>query len=111
MPLVIVLTVFVASCIGLGYLAEVWLHRWKWPRWSGGFMAFLIACFWPVIIVAYVIYTGAQYTAEHPGEVNDAPAMVLMGVISISPFIFLGSLSLALLGLYIARRKASSHLP
>lgn len=107
MPLAILMTFLVASSIGLGYLAEVWVHRWKWPRWSGGFMAFLIACLWPVITMAYVIYTGGRYAAEHPGEVNDAPAMVLMGVISISPFIFLGGLSFALIGLYIARRKTS----
>jgi hypothetical protein len=55
-------------------------------------MALLIACLWPLIAFAYVIYTGNRYIAEHPGEVNDAPAMVLMGLISISPFIFLGEL-------------------
>ena len=109
MLLAIVILVFVASCIGLGYLAEVWVRRWKWPRWFGAFMAFLIACLWPLFVVGYVIYTGSRYVAEHPGEVNDAPAMVLMGVISISPFIFSGSLSLALLGLYIARRKSPSR--
>lgn len=69
-----------------------------------GVLTILIACLWPVIAIAYVIYTGNHYIAEHPGEVNDAPAMVLMGVISFSPFIFLGGLSLALLGLYMGRR-------
>ena len=72
-------------------------------------MVFLIAGLWPVILVAYVIYTGNRYIAEHPGEVNDAPPMVLMAVISINPFIFLFGLSLGLLGLYFARRKTSSE--
>jgi hypothetical protein len=107
MPIAIMLTGFVVSCIGLGYLAEVWRRRWKWPKWLGGVMMFLIGCLWPVILVAYVIYTGNRYIAQHPGEVNDAPPMVLMGVITISPFIFLAGLSLGLLGLFMARRKTS----
>ena len=109
MFLATVITVFVASCIGLGYLAEVCVRRRKWPRWFAGVMALLIACLWPVTAFAYVIYTGNRYIAEHAGEVNDAPAMVLMGLISISPFIFLGGLSLALVGLYMGRRKSSSR--
>ena len=104
MFLVTLIAVFVASCIGLGYLAQVCVRRWKSPRWLVGVLAALIGCLWPVITIAYVIYTGNRYIAEHPGEVNDAPAMVLMGVISFSPFIFLSGLSLALLGLYMGRR-------
>ncbi|PWT95211.1 MAG: hypothetical protein C5B55_01570, partial [Blastocatellia bacterium] len=59
------------------------------------------------IAVGFVIYTGNRYAAEHPGEVNDAPAMVLAGMINISRFIFLGALSLALIGVYLARSKYS----
>jgi hypothetical protein len=98
---------FVTSCIGLGYLSGLWVRRHKWPGWVSGLMAFAIACLWPAIAVGFVLYTGNRFAAQHPGEVNDAPAMVLMGVIHISPFIFLFSLSFAVIGLYIARRGGS----
>ena len=68
-------------------------------------MSVAIACLWPAITVGYVIYTGRRYVAEHPGEVNDAPAMVLMSVIYVSPIIFLISLLLAHIGSSIADRK------
>jgi hypothetical protein len=100
--------VFVTSCGGLGYLAGFCVCWRKWPRWVGGLMSFGIACLWPALAGGSVIYTGRHYVAEHPGEVNDAPAMVLMGVISISPLIFLVSLALALIGLHIARRGDSN---
>lgn len=106
--LAVAITVFVTSCVGLGYLAGSWIRRRKWPRWVGGLMSLAIACLWPAIIVGSVLYTGRRYAAEHPGEVNDAPAMVLAGVISISPVIFLAGLSLALVGLHVARRGDSS---
>lgn len=70
-------------------------------------MAFAIACLWPVIAVGFVIYTGSRYTAQHPDQVNDGPAMVLMGVFHVTPFIFFFALSLALIGLHIARRGDS----
>ena len=95
----------VASCIGLGYLAGLWVRRLKWPGWVGGLMAFAVACLWPAIIVGFVLYTGSRHAAHHPDEVNDAPAMVLMGVIQVSPVIFFFGLSFAATGLEIARRR------
>jgi len=67
-------------------------------------MSCAVACLWPAIAVGAVIYTGRRYAAEHPGEVNDAPAMVLAGVITVSPIIFMVGLLLALIGSHIARR-------
>src|SRR6185295_1668705 len=107
-PLAIAILIFVLSCCGLGYLSGLWVRRRKWSGWIGGLMAFLIACLWPVIAVGFVIYTGSRYVAQHPGEVNDAPAMVLMGVVSMSPFIFFFALALAIIGLSIARRRVSN---
>lgn len=105
-PLAIAIIVFVASCIGLGYLAGFWVRRLKWSGWVSGLMAFAIASLWPAIAVGFVLYTGSRYAAQHPGEVNDAPAMVLMGVLQVSPFIFFFGLSFAATGIEIARRRA-----
>ena len=103
-PLAIVIIVSVTSCIGLGYLAGFLVRRRGWPGWSEGVIAFAIAGLWPVIAAGSVLYTGSRYVAQHPGEVNDAPAMVLMGVIHVTPFIFFFGLSFVVLGLCIARR-------
>jgi F0F1-type ATP synthase membrane subunit c/vacuolar-type H+-ATPase subunit K len=102
-------TVFVTSCVGLGYLAGFWVRRRNWPVWVGGLMSFAIGCLWPAIAIGSVIYTGRRYVAEHPGEVNDAPAMVLMGVMTVTPFIFAIGLSLALIGSHIARRRSAGE--
>lgn len=104
-PLAIAIIVFVTSCIGLGCLSGTLVRRRKWPGWVAGLMVFAIACLWPIIAVGLVIYTGSRYAAQHPGEVNDAPAMVLMGVYQISPFIFFFGLLFAMFGLDIAQRR------
>ena len=106
-PLAIAILVFVTSCCGLGYFSGLWVRRRNWPGWIGGLMVFLIACLWPVIAVGFVVYTGSRYAAQHPGELNDGPAMVLVGVIQLSPFIFFFALALAVIGLSIARRRVS----
>ncbi len=99
----VVVTIFVASCVGLGYAAGAWVRRRGRPGWVGGLMALAIACLWPAIAAGTVIITGSRYLAEHPGD--DAPALALAGVIYFSPFIFLVSLLLALAGLFVARRE------
>ena len=106
--LAVAITIFVTSCVGLGYLAASWVRRHGWPGWLSGIMLFAVACFWPVFIIGYVIYTGNRYIAEHPGEVNDAPGMVLYVVMLYSPVIFLVSLLLAFIGSVIAPRGDSN---
>jgi hypothetical protein len=106
-PFAIAVIVFVMSCVGLGYLAGFLVRRRGWPGWVLGLMVFAIACIWPVMAVGFVLYTGGRYAAQHPGEVNDAPAMVLMGVIQVSPYIFFFGLSFTVVGLCIARRGDS----
>lgn len=108
LPVAIAIIVFATSSIGLGYLGGFWVRRRKWPSWFDGLTAFVIASLWPVIAVVCVSYTGSRYAAQHPREVNDAPAMVMMGVIHVSPLIFLFGLSFAVLGLGIARRGYSN---
>jgi hypothetical protein len=107
-PIVVAMIVFVTGSIGLGYLGGFWARRRKWPGWFAGLTALVIACLWPVIAVVFVSYTGSRYAAQHPGEVNDAPAMVMTSVLHVSPLIFLFGLSFAVLGLSIARRSGSN---
>ena len=95
--------VFVASCIGLGYLAEFWVRRHGWPRWVSGLMPFAIAFLWPAILICYTIYDARRYLALHPRD--DAPGMVVASVICVgAPFLWVVSFPLALVGGWIARR-------
>jgi hypothetical protein len=96
--------VFVASCVGLGYLAEFWVRCHRWPRWIAGLISFAIAFLWPVIVVVYIIFDARRYQALHPHD--DAPGMVVASVIFVgAPFLFILSLPLALVGVLIARRR------
>jgi len=101
-PLAIALAIFVTSCVGLGYIAGC---RARGRKWLIALSSVAIGCLWPVFLIAYVIYTGNRYIAAHPGEVNDAPPMVLMGVIYLSPFIFVIGLALAVTGSLLAKRR------
>ena len=94
----VVIVIYVASCVGLGYAAGTWVRRRRWPGWAGGLMALAIACLWPALAVGFVYYTGSRYLTEHPGD--DAPALAMGGVIYFSPYIFMLSLLLALAGLF-----------
>ncbi|HZT61280.1 MAG TPA: hypothetical protein VFA21_21920 [Pyrinomonadaceae bacterium] len=106
-PLAAAIIVLVTSCTGLGYLAGFWTRRRRWPAWAGVLLAFAVACLWPAVAAATVIYNGSRYAAEHPGEVSDVQGMAFMGLIFLIPFLFIIGLSLALVGLFIARRRTS----
>lgn len=96
--------VFVASCVGLGYLSQFWVRRRKWPGWIAGLMSFAFALLWPVIVVAYIVFDARRYQALHPHD--DAPGMVVASVIFVgAPFLFVLSLPLILIGVLIARRR------
>jgi hypothetical protein len=96
--------VFVSSCLGLGYLAGLWVQRRGWPGWVSGLMSLALAILWPALIVGYVIYDARRYHALHPHD--DAPGMVVMSVISVgAPLLFLFSLPLIFVGASMARRK------
>jgi hypothetical protein len=98
--------VFVASCIGLGYLAEFWVRRRKWPGLVSVLMSFAIAFVWPVMAVGYTVYDARRYLSMHPHD--DAPGMVVASVIFVgAPLLFILSLPLALIGILIVRRRDS----
>jgi hypothetical protein len=102
------ITIFLTSCVALGYFAERWLRRHDWPGWVSGLMTFGIAVLWPVIVVAYVIYDANRYLVQHPHD--DAPGMVVVSVIYVgAPFLFLCSILPAVVGALIARRRNSSR--
>jgi hypothetical protein len=101
---IIFLIVFVASCIGLGYLVEFLVRHRGWPRWISGLMSFAIAFLWPSIVVCYTIYDARRYSSLHPHD--DAPGMVVASVIFVgAPLLFVLSFPLALVGVFIARRQ------
>ncbi len=61
-------TVFAASCVALGYLAEVWALRRGWPAWARGIVSAVMVLVWPVGVVLYFIYDAGRYQAQHPGD-------------------------------------------
>jgi hypothetical protein len=109
-PLAILIAFFVSTCTGLGYLAGYLVRRLKWPWLVNVLAALAISCLCPLIVVIAVIYDGGRYAAQHPGEVNDAPAMMLFSVVYVvvPPLFFLG-LPLSLIGSLIASRRGSGE--
>jgi heme/copper-type cytochrome/quinol oxidase subunit 2 len=100
------ITIFVTSCIGLGFLAECWIRRHKWRGWVTGLMSVVVALVWPVFVVVYSMYDARQYLLQHPGD--DAPGMFFVSLIYVGvPFLFFFGLPLALCGVAFARRRHS----
>ena len=89
------LTVFVASCVGLGYLAELWVLRHGWPEWVSGIMSAAVARLWPAVLLGYFILDGA-------------PALLIAGMATAgtSVLALLGA-PLARAGSFVARRRNS----
>jgi hypothetical protein len=48
------LTIFVTTCIALGYLAGFWGRQRKWSELVGGFLLVAISCLWPAIAISFV---------------------------------------------------------
>jgi hypothetical protein len=106
--LAVIITVFIGSCFGLGYLAGLSVRRLKWGVLFSSLMSVAIALVWPAIAVWHAINSARVYQFEHPGELNDAPGMVLMSVISVGvPLLFIFSLPLALFGSAFACQRYS----
>jgi len=96
--------IFLTSCIGLGYLAEFCVRRFKWPGWLLGILVFVFAFFWPIAVVLYVWFDAQRYLRQHPHD--DAPGMVMVAVFDvIAPILFVVSFLPLLTGVAIRRRR------
>lgn len=84
----IAITVFVTSCVGLGFLAELWVLRNRWPEWFSGIMSAAVALLWPALLLGYFILDGA-------------PPLLIMSMATA------GTAILSLLGAPLARAGAS----
>ena len=91
----VAIIVFVASCVSLGFLAELWVLRHKWPEWMSGLMSAAVAFLWPAALLGYFVYDGA-------------PPLLVMSMATVGTAILalLGA-PLARLGAFIARRRIS----
>jgi hypothetical protein len=106
--LAIAIIVFVTSCVGLGYFAEYFVRRHKWPEWIVGLIVFGVAVLWPAVVLLYTIYDASNYLSQHPND--DAPGMVVYSMISVgAPFLFVASLPLTIMGVVIGRHKNSKR--
>lgn len=87
--------IFVTSCVGLGFLAELWVLRHRWPEWASGLMSAAVALLWPAILVGYFTLDGA-------------PALLIMSMATVGTAVLalLGA-PLARLGAFIARRRGA----
>src|SRR5262245_39379027 len=101
-----ILTVFVGSCTGLGYLAGWFVRRFALPRWLMVPITILIASIWPAILFADVTYAARQYQPRGPSDPADAPALLVMSAVFVGlPTLFALSVPLAMLGYRLSRRK------
>ena len=102
--LAIAIIVFVTTCVGLGYLADSWIQRRKWPDWVLALAVFIIAFLWPVVVVTYTIYDAQRYLRQHPHD--DAPGMVVVSMVNVgAPFLFVASIPPTVTGAVISRRR------
>jgi len=105
---IIVILVFLTSCVGLGYLVAFWARRHKWPWWASGIWFLIVSVLWPIIVVSYTIFDARRDLSQNPHD--DAPGMVVASTISIgAPLLFFLSLLLAIIGAFIASRSDSKE--
>ena len=99
--LAIAIMIYIASSVGLGYLAGFWVRQHKRPGWVSGLLSAIIALLWPAILVGYTIFDARRHLSQHPSD--DAPGMVVVSVIHVlAPMLFVLTLFLALAGVGIA---------
>ena len=89
------ITIFVTSCVGLGFLVESWVLRHRWPEWASGLMSAAIALLWPALLIGYFTLDGA-------------PALLIMSMATAGTAVLalLGA-PLARIGAFMARRRGS----
>ncbi|HEX8149515.1 MAG TPA: hypothetical protein VF591_20200 [Pyrinomonadaceae bacterium] len=108
--LTIAATVFVTSCVGLGYLAEAWVLRHGWPGWVGGLLSAAAPLAWPVFVVGYTVYDARRYQALHPHD--DAPGMLIVSVLVVgAPVLALAGVLPVRVGAFLARRARAKVSP
>ena len=96
--------IFVTSCIGLGYLAEFCVRRFRWPGWVLGILVFVFSFLWSITVVILIWFDGQRYLRQHPHD--DAPGLVMVAVINVvAPILFIVSFLPLLTGVAIRRRK------
>jgi|SRR5215471_2097031 len=102
--LTILIIIFLTSCIGLGYFAELYVRRFRWPGWVVGILIFAFAFLWPVTAVIYVWFDAQRYLRQHPHD--DAPGLVMVSVFDVlAPLLFIASFLPLLTGVAIRQRK------
>jgi len=103
------IALFAGSCMGLGYLAGYLGRRRAWPTWTIGFASVLIGFLWPVILLVAAMYSARHYERRSASDPGDAPAMLLVSVITVGvPILFALGFPFALGGGLIARRRFRS---
>jgi hypothetical protein len=96
--------VFLTSCMGFGYFAELLARRRKWRGWVSILLIFALAFIWPIFLIVYVIQDASRYLKLHPHD--DAPGMVVVSVVEVlAPLVFFMSFPPIVVGAMIARRK------
>src|SRR5262245_22641619 len=102
--LTVAIVIFVATCVGFGWLSEYIVHRNKWRGWVLALMVIASSVLWPITVVLYTIHDARRYLLQHPHD--DAPGMVVVSVIYVgAPFLFIASLLPIFAGAALARRR------
>jgi hypothetical protein len=96
------LVAFVGSCVGFGFAAGYVARRRAWPAWTIGLGATAVALLWPVALFVTFLLTTGPCQPRTPSDPCDGPAMLLISIVMVTPFLFLVSLVLALAGAFFA---------
>ena len=102
--LALAVALFIGTCTGLGYLAERWSQRHKWPWYASYLLSTVIALIWPAFMLWVTWYGARHYQRLDASDPGDAPVYVFMGAIFVAPVVFVISLVLAVGGIMLAQR-------
>lgn len=102
--LALILTVYIGSCVGLGYLAGRFARRHDWPCYISKIILIFIALIWPAVIVGTTFCDTSHYQQRYPNDPADSPGYVRMGAVATVPVVFAISVLLTHVGITLSQQ-------
>jgi len=103
--LALILTVYVGSCVGFGYLAGRFARQHNWPCYTRRILTVFIALIWPAVIVCTTFCDTSHYQRRNANDPGDSPGYVRLGAIAAAPVVFIMSVLLTHCGINLSQQR------